>query len=170
MSYADALRKGIPNDATLNIPKSGIAPVSVSPPPKQPHNIQPRNTYAQNNYETTRGPYRRNGNNNSNTRIYHVDAGVNLSHKNLNNKIGRIMRDAVVNNCRRCIVISTSVSDAGRVVSIVKEHNKVSGGEYKLYCTIGVHPHEAERTLKNENWVDDLNKLIEANSDIVLAV
>lgn len=102
--------------------------------------------------------------------VYYIDVGVNLTHKNLNTRIERILKDSVKHNCRRMISISSSLIDSKRAIALVRKWNKLSNDEYKLYCTVGVHPHEASRTLKLENWVEDLKKLVIDNDDIVLAI
>src|SRR6185503_18286909 len=54
------------------------------------------------------------------SKVFHVDVGVNFSHRSMSTKIGRLIKEAVTNNCRRYIVISTSPIDSKRVLSIVK--------------------------------------------------
>ena len=101
--------------------------------------------------------------------IVYTDAGVNLTHKNLNMRVEKILQDAVRQNIKRMIVISSSVVDAERVLNIVNFWNTKNTG-CKLFCTIGVHPHSASRTLKIENWESKLVKLIGENRDVVVAV
>lgn len=102
--------------------------------------------------------------------VFHVDAGVNFSHRNLNNKISRCIQEAVAYNCKRYILISSSVTDSKRVLSIVRDYNKIANNKYKLYCTIGVQPHDAKRTLENPDWYKELDEMISHNLDVVLAV
>ena len=102
--------------------------------------------------------------------FFHIDGGVNLTHRNLNNRIDKIVQDAIAYNCRRFIVISHSVPDCKKVISLTRSLNKNSNNRFKVYCTLGVQPHDAERTLKDSNWVTELEKLIIDNKDIVVAV
>lgn len=170
MFYADALKKGISN--TSSGPHSSPSNTETR---KNRGNVengfaQQKDATQQKNAFATQQKKSSRPSSTGNKHIFHVDAGINLSHRNFHTKIPKVVRDAVQNNCRRFIVISSSPADAERVVEIVREHNRNSGGEYKLYCTVGVHPHEAERTLQNERWLSELDRLISVNRDIVLAV
>ena len=102
--------------------------------------------------------------------LFHIDAGINLSHRNLTTKIQKIMQEAIAYNVRRFVIISHSVTDAHKVILLTRDLNKISNGRYKVFCTVGVQPHDAERTLENKNWVDELDTIISDNSDIVVAV
>lgn len=146
MSYADILRKGISFIAETPSP-------SPSPSPK-PTSSNSKNSAVESNSH------------------YYIDGGINLSHKNLSTKIQKVIQDAVAYNCRRYIIISRSVADSRKVISLVKEVNRISNNRYKLLCTVGVQPHDAERTLQNEKdtWVEELDNLISENRDIVVAV
>lgn len=103
-------------------------------------------------------------------KLYHIDAGINLTHRNLSNKVQKILQEAIAYNVRQYVIISHSVTDAHKVVSMVRDLNKISNNRYKVYCTIGVQPHDAERTLENQHWLEELDKLISENLDIVIAV
>ena len=99
----------------------------------------------------------------------HVDAGINLTHRSFKDKVDQVLRDAAANGCRRAIVIGSSVRDSLRAVALVKEYN-AKFPWLKLYCTVGVHPHEAERAQRDLYWVSRLDDLITANRDVVIAV
>lgn len=180
MSYADIVKRNIPVFTETENIYSRAAPENVNDEqgePERERNYRPSHNSDKNynvcsrndRFVEPRQPQRQ-SNEKNHSKIYHVDTGVNLSHKNYSGKITRVLRDAVSYNCRRCIVISTSVIDSERVTKLVREHNQVANGEYKLFCTIGVHPHEAERALKNPSWIAELEKMIEQNRDVVVAV
>ena len=154
LSYAEILRKGL--DAFAGVSETTKSPVTnvITFIPKQ--NVTKKMEISRS--RSVADP------------VFHVDAGVNFSHRNLNNKITHCIQDAVAYNCRRYILISSSVTDSKRVISIVRDYNKISTGNYKLYCTVGVQPHDAKRTLENPEWIKDLDDLISQNLDIVLAV
>lgn len=103
-------------------------------------------------------------------RFHFIDAGLNITHKTYSHRIQDVLRTALKHNCRRIICISTSVSAAQKTVEMVRDLNSKSKGEYKLYCTVGVHPHSAQRALKDPQWITELERIISANRDIVVAV
>ncbi len=153
VSYASALKKNIPVDHTS-------FPTIYSEVGAEKGRSEPKFTKKQSPKPKPRPK----------ERFYFIDAGLNLTHKTYNNRVQDVLRGAVKHNCRRIICISTSVSAAQKTVEMVRDLNSKSKGEYKLYCTVGVHPHSAQKALKDPQWIGELEKIISANRDIVVAI
>ena len=64
---------------------------------------------------------------------FYIDAGVYLTHKNLKYQLPKLLNYALKQNCRRIIVIGTSVSDSRRAIELVKLWNaKYKSDDFKL--------------------------------------
>ncbi|KAJ3043581.1 hypothetical protein HDV00_004681 [Rhizophlyctis rosea] len=101
-----------------------------------------------------------------------VDIGANLTHRSLLPTEPHLT--AAFEAGVQCIIITgTSVPDSRKAVKICHDF-KGRGGMPKLFCTVGVHPHDAGRALTSHGGVDGvakvLEKLIQENRDVVVAV
>ena len=102
-------------------------------------------------------------------RFYHIDVGVNFTHNSMSGKVDRLIKKAVEHNCKKMIVIGSSIITSQNAVALCRKWNKVSNNEYKLYCTVGVNPHGADK-IKDTDWIAELETLIVANKDIIVAI
>jgi TatD DNase family protein len=168
MSYADVLKKNIEDQPSVITHSTG--PSSAPKQEKQNPLFIPQTSRKRIERERTENSYT--GTRRERQEPYHlIDIGVNLTSKDLLPRSRRILQESVKRNCRVIVSISRSVKDSERVIRLVRELNAESAGEYKLYCTIGVHPHEASRVLREKsNWLDELDSLIDKNRDVVVAI
>ncbi len=79
---------------------------------------------------------------------YVVDSHCHLNFEGLKENVELVLKTARLANVQRFLSISTKMSEFGDVHAIAKKHEGV-------YCTVGIHPHEAEKE------VADLNALID---------
>ena len=70
-----------------------------------------------------------------------VDIGVNLAHKQFRGDQLTVLERALAANVTTCILTGTNDSSSAEVLDLCQRH----GREFPamLYCTAGVHPHEA---------------------------
>jgi len=59
----------------------------------------------------------------------------------------------------QCIAIGTTLTDSRKSIELCREHEG-------LYCTVGVHPHEAEQQKKD--YLDELRKLAETEKVVAI--
>ncbi|KAJ3247918.1 hypothetical protein HDU78_002671 [Chytriomyces hyalinus] len=105
-----------------------------------------------------------------------IDIGANLTHKTFSKNMPDILKNARAANVRHIIITGTSVEVSRSAIELCRRHNATNldagGDEFPmLKCTVGIHPHDASRAMKNskENF-EALEKLITENRDIVVAV
>ncbi|KAI8619389.1 hypothetical protein BC830DRAFT_1104423 [Chytriomyces sp. MP71] len=109
-----------------------------------------------------------------------VDIGANLTHKAFNrDNLPAILRKAKQANVSHVMITGTSMKASRDAIALCREFNAhpdaTAGAFPKLWCTVGVHPHDSGRALaevggKTEKIVADLEKMITENRDVVVAV
>ncbi|KAJ3085268.1 hypothetical protein HK102_000163, partial [Quaeritorhiza haematococci] len=98
-----------------------------------------------------------------------VDIGANLSHKSFAASMHETLSAAKQHHVECVMVTGTSLRASRDAVTLCRKYAGVAGYP-KLFCTVGVHPHEATQHLRNPKLVHELQALIESNRDIVVAV
>jgi len=103
--------------------------------------------------------------------LHYVDGGINLTHRSICHKIPKLIQDALTVKCRTYVAIAGSVNDSKKALALVREFNRTMNTKNaKMYCTVGVQPHDAERALTNSDWTKELEDLIVNNKDVVVAI
>jgi TatD DNase family protein len=96
-----------------------------------------------------------------------IDIGVNLTSKQLKNNIPEILLKSFNADVKTVILTGTCLETSLKAIQLCKQFNRPNMP--RLYCTVGVHPHSAQRN----NSIDlhqKLLKLIKENRDVVVAV
>jgi TatD DNase family protein len=93
-----------------------------------------------------------------------ADIGLNLAHKSFNHDRDDVIRRSFDANVDIFILTGTSVRDSFAVCNMAERYNKV--GPVKMFCTAGVHPHNAK--LCNENTIPTLRKLAQRNEVVAI--
>ncbi|KAJ3296351.1 hypothetical protein HK104_001667 [Borealophlyctis nickersoniae] len=111
-----------------------------------------------------------------------VDIGANLTHHSLHPTLP-ILTEAYNAGVQHIIITGTSVNESAKAIELCRRF--APGGKDfcvgengrrllpSLYCTVGIHPHEAGRAVEHSGAVDTkkaLLDLIQKNRDIVVAV
>lgn len=91
-----------------------------------------------------------------------IDIGINLSNRQYNNDRDEIVNKSYENGIGLIITGCTSYSN-NHAVTYIRQHP-----EYKMYCTIGLHPHNAEQY--TEDFLKEYIDLLDKNKDIIVAV
>lgn len=91
-----------------------------------------------------------------------VDIGVNLSGKQFDGDRRTILDHAYSAGLYGIITISNSVKESSKNVALLDEF---VNHDCKLWCTIGVHPHDA-KSVKESDW-ELLENLIRQNKNVV---
>ncbi|KAJ3109588.1 hypothetical protein HDU96_007170 [Phlyctochytrium bullatum] len=102
-----------------------------------------------------------------------VDIGANLINKAYpESDLPALLIRARLAGLKHILVTGTSLSVSRQSVALCRRFNAHPDAASfpRLWCTVGVHPHDAERALKNPNLVADLRTLIEGARDVVVAV
>ena len=81
------------------------------------------------------------------------DIGINLTDKQFNKDRNKIIKDAYENHIGLIITGCNAFSNK-MAIDIIK------GSKYPMYCTLGIHPHNAKDYSNNflKNWYDLYNK------------
>ena len=80
-----------------------------------------------------------------------IDIGLNLMNKQFDVDRESVIKRAEEQNITPLIITGVHLNDSKKAVSFAEKYPK------KLYCTVGVHPHDAKTC--NENTVSELYKL-----------
>ncbi|KAI8839101.1 metal-dependent hydrolase [Chytriomyces cf. hyalinus JEL632] len=102
-----------------------------------------------------------------------IDIGANLTHKTFSKNMPDILKNAHTANVRHIIITGTSVEASRSAIELCRRHNATNLDDKfpVLKCTVGIHPHDASRAMKNPKTnFEALEKLITENRDIVVAV
>lgn len=93
-----------------------------------------------------------------------TDIGVNFDGKKFHNQHDIIMENAKKAGVKSIISISNSSKEGYANIKYCQKYNQVP----KLYCTVGIHPHNAKEL--NSNSISKLKELIIKNKEYVVAV
>jgi len=91
-----------------------------------------------------------------------IDIGVNLIHPKFRDDLEEVISRAQKNGVHPLIITGTSIRDSENAVKLASTKPK------ELYCTAGVHPHEAKSC--NEKTIATLRELALKNPDQVKAI
>ncbi|KYR01431.1 tatD-related DNAse [Tieghemostelium lacteum] len=101
-----------------------------------------------------------------------IDIGANLADKQFIVDQDDILKRSFEKGVKTIVITGTSINSSIRAFDLIRK--KKSDVFPELFSTCGVHPHEAEETMKRLNGSDgaikELRRLIESNRDIVRAV
>ncbi|KAJ3100946.1 hypothetical protein HDU97_001830 [Phlyctochytrium planicorne] len=104
-----------------------------------------------------------------------VDIGANLhNHSYPEDKLHEVLERARSEaNVKHIMLTGTSLKGSREGIRLCRKFNGMpdAGIKFpKLFCTVGVHPHDAGKALENPNIMKDLRTLIENNRDVVVAM
>ncbi|KAI8809303.1 hypothetical protein BJ742DRAFT_708910 [Cladochytrium replicatum] len=105
-----------------------------------------------------------------------VDIGTNLTHKSFTSAehggVEGVLERARKANVGILIITGTSVKESEHAIELCRRYNgqREAKGYPRLYSTVGVHPHDADRHINLPDIDKKLKKLILDNSDVVCAV
>jgi hypothetical protein len=104
-----------------------------------------------------------------------IDIGANLTHHPFTrDTLPTLLRKSRHEADVSCIIITgTCLNRSKEAVALCREMNSMpeASTEFpKLYCTVGVHPHDAKTMHSTPNLVHELKSLIESSRDVCIAV
>ncbi|KAJ3140825.1 hypothetical protein HK100_008996 [Physocladia obscura] len=103
-----------------------------------------------------------------------IDIGANLSHRPFDEStLPDVLRRAKTANVSHIIITGTNLKASKDAVAICRKYNANFDANHpypRLYCTVGVHPHDASKALQSPHIVDELETLIISSKDVVVAV
>lgn len=85
-----------------------------------------------------------------------VDIGANLTHTLFKTDLADVVSRSFDSGLMSIIITGTSITGSEEAVQICEKFKK-----YKIYCTVGIHPHDSKHY--NLNADDDLRSLIQKN-------
>lgn len=71
-----------------------------------------------------------------------IDIGANLTNERFSSDIDQVLERASAANISHIMVTGTSLSESEKAVRLAKQYSE------QLYCTVGVHPHDAKTFTK----------------------
>lgn len=83
----------------------------------------------------------------------YIDIGANLTSKRFDDKLDNIIKDSFNNDIDSIIITGTTLNGSKSAKNIVARYP-----QYKLYYTVGLHPHEAKNF--NKKYVNEFKKLL----------
>ena len=81
---------------------------------------------------------------------YLIDTHAHLDFPELNNRLDEILKNALENNVKRIVTISTNLNKIDKIIEISKNYIEV-------FHTVGVHPNEVLKDKNNSNYEMILN-------------
>jgi TatD DNase family protein len=97
-----------------------------------------------------------------------IDIGANLTSRSLKNNTLQILTSSYQKGVKTIILTGTCLGTSRSAIALCRKYNgKVNLP--KLYCTVGVHPHSAEKD-NSPGLPQILLSLIQQNRDLVVAV
>lgn len=81
---------------------------------------------------------------------YLIDTHAHLDFPELNNRLDEILKNALENNVKRIVTISTNLNKIDKIIEISKNYKEV-------FHTVGVHPNEVLKDKNNSNYEMILN-------------
>ncbi|KAI8619390.1 hypothetical protein BC830DRAFT_1104426 [Chytriomyces sp. MP71] len=109
-----------------------------------------------------------------------IDIGANLAHTPFTREtLPAVLRAARAADVHHIMITGTSVNGSRDAIALCREfnaHSDVAAGAFpKLWCTVGVHPHDSGRAVAEakgdvSQLVEMLEGMIRDNSDVVVAV
>ena len=97
-----------------------------------------------------------------------IDIGVNLSHAPLCKQIPEVLSRAKECKVSTIILTGTSLEGSQHAIDTARQY---STSECRLYCTVGIHPHDAEKdSMNNPDYIAKLETMITDNKLYVVAV
>ena len=81
---------------------------------------------------------------------YLIDTHAHLDFPELHNRLHEVLKNAMENNVKRIITISTNLNKINKIIEISKNHEEV-------FHTVGVHPNEVLKDKNNSNYEMILN-------------
>jgi len=88
-----------------------------------------------------------------------IDIGVNLTNKRFDKDREELIRRAKMANLSGLLITGTSVEESQKAVALCQQYQQTFP-EY-LYCTAGVHPHDADHV--SSNYLEQLRQLASHN-------
>ena len=86
-----------------------------------------------------------------------IDTHTHLDSADYAGQVDQVLSRAHHVGVSRCITIGTSLQDSQAAVALASQHDS-------LFCTVGIHPHEAEKT--EPGYIDVLTTLLAANDSV----
>ncbi len=81
---------------------------------------------------------------------YLIDTHAHLDFPELYNRLDEVLKNALENNVKRIVTISTNLNKIDKIIEISKNYGEV-------YHTVGVHPNEVLKDKNNSNYEMMLN-------------
>ncbi|KAJ2997582.1 hypothetical protein HDV02_005394 [Globomyces sp. JEL0801] len=98
-----------------------------------------------------------------------VDIGANLTHKSFKNHLPAILSDAFNAGCKHIVITGTNIPNSKAAIALCRKFN-VGTATPKLYCTVGIHPHDASTVVDVEKTKKTMRTIIQDNLDVVVAL
>ena len=83
-------------------------------------------------------------------KTYLIDTHAHLDFPELYNRLDEVLKNALENNVKRIVTISTNLNKIDKIIEISKNYEEV-------YHTVGVHPNEVLKDKNNSNYEMILN-------------
>ncbi|GAM26533.1 hypothetical protein SAMD00019534_097080 [Acytostelium subglobosum LB1] len=98
-----------------------------------------------------------------------IDIGANLADKSFERDLQSILQRSTDKGVNHIIITGTSIRSSQRALELIANiaKNNVVGAP-KLYCTAGVHPHEAERAPRTT--ISDIRSMVTNNPGVVVSL
>ena len=78
---------------------------------------------------------------------YLIDTHAHLDFPELNTRLDEVLSNALKNDVKRIVTISTNLNKIGKIIEISENHQEV-------FHTVGIHPNEVLKDKNNSNrWV-----------------
>ena len=97
----------------------------------------------------------------------HIDIGINITSRQLKGKWREVVARAEAVGVSQILLTGTSISCSRESIGIAHTWERESGRR-TLYCTVGIHPHDA-KSLTTES-IDQMRSLLLENKDVAIAV
>lgn len=102
--------------------------------------------------------------------VEYVDIGINVTSKQMRKRWKGIVKRAVEEGVTRIVLTGTSLACSRKNQDIIDEWELISK-KGKLFCTVGIHPHDAKTFVVEKNeTIEEMKKLIARRKQIVCAV
>ncbi|EFA77205.1 tatD-related DNAse [Heterostelium album PN500] len=97
-----------------------------------------------------------------------ADIGANLADRSFERDLNAVLIKSGNRGVNHVIITGTSIRSTQKALEIIGKYKDNVPGGVKLYCTAGVHPHEAERA--HPNSIDDLRSMALKNPGVVVSL
>ena len=97
-----------------------------------------------------------------------VDICVNLANSQFNDDRAELLTRSKLEQVDQLILTATDLNSASWLQGFIRNNTHKSHLWPQLYCTAGVHPHDAQELLSQDNWQQQLKTLVQANEVVAV--